>query len=69
MQFVQSEWRTKLALEVLVTEKEFPTLNSLLDFLEYARETTGMNVYANTLNPVNQGSYDMQYVSYLEELF
>mgnify|MGYP001470494745 CR=1 FL=1 len=36
MQFVQSEWRTKLALEVLVTEKEFPTLNSLLDFLEYA---------------------------------
>ncbi len=69
MQFVQSEWRTKLALEVLVTEKEFPTLNSLLDFLEYARETTAMNVYANTLNPVNQGSYDMQYVSYLEELF
>ncbi|MFT8029337.1 hypothetical protein ACMYLY_23710, partial [Salmonella enterica subsp. enterica serovar Enteritidis] len=65
----QSEWKTKLALEVLVTEKEFPTLNSLLDFLAYARQATGMNVYANTMNPVNQGAYDSQYVSYLEELF
>ena len=69
MQFIQSEWKTKLALEVLVTEKEFPTLNSLLDFLAYARQATGMNVYANTMNPVNQGAYDSQYVSYLEELF
>lgn len=69
MQFFQSEWKTKLALEVLVTEKEFPTLDSLLRFLAYARKTTGMNVYANTMNPVNQGSYDNQYVSYFEELF
>ena len=69
LKFIQSEWKTKLALEVLVTEKEFPTLDSLLKFLAYARNLTGMNVYANTMNPVNQGSYDSQYVSYLEKLF
>ena len=69
MQFIQSKWKTKLALEVLVTETEFPTLDSLLTFRAYARNTTGMSVYANTMNPVNQGAYDLQYVSYLEELF
>jgi hypothetical protein len=67
--FYQEDWTTKLALEVLVTEESFPTLQSLLDFLAFARKTTGMTVYANTMNPINQDSYNHQFVSYLEQMF
>ncbi len=69
LRFHQDEWHTHLSLEVLATEAEFPTLDALLDFLRYARETTGMTVYVNTLNPVNQDAYNKQYISYLEDMF
>lgn len=69
LRFHQEEWSTHLALEILATESMFPSLESLLNFVQYARDTTGMKVYVNTLNPVNQNAYDNQYVSYLEDLF
>lgn len=69
LRFYQPEWKTHIVLEVLATEGMFPTLDSLLEFIEYARKKTGATVFVNTLNPVNQYSYDRQYVPYLEELF
>lgn len=69
LRFRQSEWTSHLSLQVLVTESSFPTLNELIEFVQYARETTGMIVDVNTLNPVNQDAYNDQYVSYLEEMF
>lgn len=69
LRFHQSEWNTKLYLGILATEAEFPTEEDLLSFVHYAHELTGMEVYVNTMNPVNQGSYDNQMVSYLEERF
>lgn len=69
LKFHQSEWSTHLTLQVLATETEFPTLKALLEFVDRAREITGMVVDVNTLNPVNQSAYDNQYVPYLEELF
>ena len=68
LRYNQSEWETKLTLQVLVTESDFPTLASLKRFVVSAKET-GMNVRVNTLNPVNQYAYDHQCVSYLEEMF
>ena len=67
--FKQSEWKTKLYLGILATEDEFPTEQCLLNFVHYAHDKTGMEVYVNTMNPVNQGSYANQYVSYLEDKF
>ena len=64
----QKEWKTPLTLQVIVTESEFPTFESLKDFIKEAQKT-GMKVRINTLNPVNQYAYDNQYVSYLEEMF
>lgn len=69
LRYKQSEWKTKLYLGILATEREFPTEEDLLSFVKYARDLTGMEVYVNTMNPVNQGSYDTQMVSYLEERF
>lgn len=69
LRFKQKEWKTKLKLGILVTEDEFPTEQYLLDFIKYAKNETGMEVYVNTMNPVNQGAYDNQFVSYLEDLF
>lgn len=69
LRYKQSEWNTKLYLGILATEREFPTEEDLLSFVKYARDLTGMEVYVNTMNPVNQGSYDNQMVSYLEERF
>ena len=69
LRYKQSEWKTKLYLGILATEREFPTEEDLLSFVKYARDLTGMEVYVNTMNPVNQGSYDNQMVSYLEERF
>ncbi len=69
LRFNQNEWKTKLYLGILVTEDEFPTEQNLLSFIDFARKRTGMEVYVNTMNPVNQGSYANQYVSYLEEKF
>lgn len=68
LEYKQSDWKTPLTLQVLVTETEFPTLESLITFLKEAQKT-GMFIRVNTLNPINQYSYDNQYVSYLEELF
>lgn len=64
----QSEWRTPLSLQVLVTQSTFPTLESLREFI-IKKKATGMKIRVHTLNPVNQYSYDNQYVSYLEEMF
>ena len=69
LRFKQDEWKTKLYLGILVTEDEFPTEQKLLSFIDFARKKTNMEVYVNTMNPVNQGSYANQYVSYLEEKF
>ena len=68
LEYKQEEWESPLNLQVLVTESEFPTLESLKSFIREARKT-GMKLRVNTLNPVNQYSYDNQYVSYLEEMF
>lgn len=67
--YKQEEWKTPLTLQILVTESEYSTLEELILFLEEAQKITGMTVRVNTLNPVNQYSYDNQYVSYLEEIF
>lgn len=64
----QSEWKTPLSLQVLVTQSDFPTLESLREFI-VEKKATGMKIRLHTLNPVNQYSYDHQYVSYLEEMF
>lgn len=64
----QSEWKTPLSLQVLVTQDEFPTLEDLRTFIVEKR-ATGMKLRIHTLNPVNQYSYDHQYVSYLEDMF
>lgn len=64
----QQEWKTPLTLQVIVTESEFPTFESLKAFIKEAQKT-GMKVRINTLNPVNQYAYDNQYVSYLEDMF
>lgn len=69
LRFNQNEWKTKLYLGILATEDEFPTEQSLLDFINFAKKKTNMEVYVNTMNPVNQGAYANQYVSYLEEKF
>lgn len=69
LRFIQSEWETKLYLGILATETDFPTEEDLLSFVHHAHDLTGMEVYVNTMNPVNQGSYDNQMVSYLEERF
>ena len=66
--YKQEEWESPLTLQILVTESEFPTLESLKIFIREAKKT-GMKLRVNTLNPVNQYSYDNQYVSYLEEMF
>ena len=68
LQYKQDEWKSTLTLQVLVTESDFPTLESLKEFIKKVRKT-GMHLRFNTLNPVNQYSYDNQYVSYLEEMF
>ena len=68
LRYKQSEWETRLTLQILVTETDFPTLASLKSFVASAKET-GMNVRVNTLNPVNQYAYDNQCVSYLEKMF
>ncbi len=68
LKYNQAEWETRLTLQILVTEADFPTLASLKRFISTAKET-GMNVRVNTLNPVNQYAYDNQCVSYLEEMF
>ena len=68
LRYIQSEWETRLTLQILVTEADFPTLASLKRFVASAKET-GMNVRVNTLNPVNQYAYDNQCVPYLEEMF
>lgn len=64
----QKEWKTPLGLQIIVTESQFPTLESLKLLIAEAKKT-GMSVRTNTLNPVNQYSYDNQYVSYLEDMF
>ena len=64
----QKEWKTPLSLQVLVTQAEFPTLEDLKAFI-VEKKTTGMKIRIHTLNPVNQFSYDNQYVSYLENMF
>lgn len=66
--YKQADWKSPLTLQVLVTESEYPTLEDLISFLKEAQKT-GMSVRVNTLNPVNQYSYNNQYVSYLEEMF
>lgn len=68
LEYKQEEWESPLTLQMLVTESEFPTLESLKSFIREAQKT-GMKLRVNTLNPVNQYSYDNQYVSYLEEMF
>lgn len=68
LSYIQSEWKTHLTLQILVTETEFPTLESLQQLIAEAKKT-GMFVRINTLNPVNQYAYDNQYVSYLEKVF
>lgn len=65
----QDEWKTELTLQLLVTEEEFPTLDSLRTFIREKHEQTGMKIRVHTLNPVNQFSYDRQRVGYLEDLF
>ena len=64
----QKEWKTPLSLQVLVTQAEFPTLEDLKAFI-VEKKATGMKIRIHTLNPVNQFSYDNQYVSYLEDMF
>ena len=68
LKYKQFEWKTRLTLQILVTEADFPTLDSLKRFVASVKET-GMNVRVNTLNPVNQYAYDNQCVSYLEDMF
>ncbi len=67
--FKQPEWNTKLYLGILATERDYPTEDDLLSFVHHAHAVTGMEVYVNTMNPVNQGSYDNQFVPYLEDYF
>ena len=69
LRFNQNEWKTKLYLGILATEDAFPTEQKLLSFIAFAKKKTNMEVYVNTMNPVNQGAYANQYVSYLEEKF
>lgn len=64
----QRDWATPLSLQVLVTQDEFPRLEDLKAFILEKRKT-GMKLRIHTLNPVNQYSYDHQYVSYLEDMF
>lgn len=64
----QKDWKTPLSLQVLVTQTNFPTLETLKEFI-IEKKKTGMKIRVHTLNPVNQYSYDNQYVSYLEEMF
>lgn len=64
----QNEWKTPLSLQVLVTQDNFPTLEDLRKFI-VEKSATGMKIRIHTLNPVNQYSYDHQYVDYLEEMF
>ena len=64
----QAEWSTPLSLQVLVTQQDFPTLESLKEFID-EKKKTGMKIRMHTLNPVNQYSYDNQYVPYLEDMF
>ena len=64
----QEEWQTPLSLQVLVEQSKFPTFEVLKAFIE-EKQKTGMKIRVHTLNPVNQYSYDNQYVSYLEEMF
>lgn len=64
----QKEWKTPLSLQVLVEQSKFPTFESLITFIE-EKQKTGMKIRVHTLNPVNQYSYDNQYVTYLEEWF
>lgn len=69
LEYRQADWKPRIVLEVLATVERFPTLEDLLGFIKYAREKTGVVVFVNTLNPVNQYSYDRQYVPYLERMF
>ena len=69
LRFYQPDWEAHIVLEVLATEEAFPTLDSLLKFIERVKKKTGATVFVNTLNPVNQYSYDRQYVPYLEDMF
>lgn len=64
----QSEWATPLSLQVLITQSDFPSLESLREFI-LEKKKTGMKIRMHTLNPVNQYSYDHQYVPYLEDMF
>lgn len=64
----QKDWKTPLSLQLLVTQEEFPTLKDLDAFID-EKSATGMKLRVHTLNPVNQFSYDHQYVSYLEDMF
>ena len=68
LSFKQEDFKSKLTLQVLVTEEIFPTFDNLKEFLNEAK-MTGMYIRINTLNPVNQWAYDHQYVSYLEDYF
>lgn len=68
LSYIQSDWKTPLVLQIMVTESDFPTLDSLKSTIQDAMKT-GMHIRLNTLNPVNQYAYDNQYVSYLEEMF
>ena len=64
----QEGWKTPLSLQVLVTQDEFPTLEDLRAFI-VEKSATSMKLRIHTLNPVNQYSYEHQYVSYLEDMF
>ena len=68
LSYNQNDFKSRLLLQVLVTEDKFPTFDYLKDFLKKAKET-GMHVRINTLNPVNQWAYEHQYVSYIEDYF
>ena len=47
---------------------EFPILEDLRAFI-VEKSAMGMKLRIHTLNPVNQYSYDHQYVSYFENMF
>ena len=64
----QADWKSKLLLQLLTTEECFPTLDSLIDITEKARDL-GMMVNVNTMNPIDQYSYEHQLVKYLEKMF
>lgn len=64
----QKDYKTKMELWTLLTEKEYPTIGHVDNFIE-KHQKYGMEMFFTTLNPINKWASENQFVSYVEDMY